>query len=305
MAVTQLNNTTNVKFIPTIIAQKALGRLPAYLNLAKTVSKDFEWSPTTVGQTIKIPKRAATVASAKTAGEEVTRQNPTATDVSVTLDQHWEHTITIDDVTRVLQNQNVQDGYADDGAIALAEKVEQKLAQLHTSITNTVTFDQSSATTMEDSFLLCRQRMIENKVPMMEAKYAYVTPKVMRKLLQIDRFTRADAYGKSGIIAEGALGRIGGIDVFESQMVESSGSPVTYHNLVYTRNSMVLAFRPLPIIPSGMGAQQTVVQNESIGLGLRVTSAYDPKLLEMQITLDILFGVALIDDRRIIELESN
>lgn len=299
-----LNNTTNAKFIPTIIAQKALGAFAGYMNLAKTVARDFDYTTASEGETIKVPKRGTITAKAKTAGSEVTPQNPTATDISVTLDQHYEVTILIDDVTKVLENQDTQLGYATDGAIALAEQVEGTIAALHPSVTNTVSFDATSATTQENSFLKVRERMALNKVPLLERKYAYLHPTVITKLLQIDRFTRADAYGKNGVIAEGALGRIGGIDVFESQLVKTSGSPVAYHNLVYTRDAFILASRPLPAVPEGYGAVSTVISDSDIGMGLRVVSSYDPKLQAMQITLDVLFGAALLDTRRVVELES-
>ena len=299
-----LTNTENAKFIPTIIAQKALGRFGSYMNLAKTVARDFEFTPATVGQTLNIPKRGTVQANAKVAGSDVTVQSPTATDVSVTLDQHWEATISIDDVTKVLQNQDTMDGYAEDMAIALAEKVESKLAALHTSLTNTVTFDTTSDETMENSFLKLRERLILNKVPKTERIYAYLHPTVVTKLLGVDKFSRADAYGKAGIIAEGALLRLAGIDIFESQLVESTGSPVAYHNLAYSKNAFVLAARPLPSVPAGFGAVSTVISDPDINLGLRVVSSYDANKLAMQITLDVLFGVALLDDRRVVELES-
>lgn len=299
-----MNDTTNAVFIPTIVAQLALGRFASYMNLAKTVSRDFDYTPATFGKTIQVPKRGTVTANSKSAGSNVTEQAPTGTNVSVTLDQHWEVTLMIDDVTKVLENQNTLMGYAEDAAIALAEKVESKLAQLHPSVTSTITFDATSATTQENSFLKVREKLVMNKVPKTERLYAYLHPTVITRLLQIDRFTRWDAYGKQGVIAEGALGRIGGIDVFESQMVETSGSPVAYHNLVYSRSALVLAGRPLPNIPAGYGAVSEVVVDPNINFGLRVTSSYDTKAQAMQVTLDVLFGVALIDDRRIVELES-
>lgn len=298
------NNTTHAKFIPTIIAQEALGRFAGYMNLAKTVRRDFELSPTRVGATISVPKRGSVSANTKAAGSAVTVQNPTATDVSVTLDQHYEVTFQIDDVTAVLQNQNTMMGYAQDAAIALAEQVETAIAKLHTTLTNTVTFDTSSATTQENSFLKARERLVLNKVSKLAPKYGYMHPSVITKLLQIDRFTRADAYGKNGVIAEGALGRIGGIDIFESQLVDYTGSPGAYHNLIYTKDAFVLASRPLPDVPQGYGAVSEVVQNEDIGMGLRVISSFDTDLLAMKMTLDVLFGVAILDDRCAVEFES-
>lgn len=300
-----LNNTTNAKFIPTIVAQTALGRFASYMNLAKTVARDFEFAPARFGQTINVPKRGTISANDKTAGSEYTLQNPTATDVSVTLDQHKEVTLLIDDVTAVLQNQDVLAGYAEDAAIALAEEVETAIANLHPSVTNTVTFDATSDTTKDTAMLNIRKFFVDQKVPKLEKKYLYADASVINELLEVDKFARADALGKSGVITEGALMNIYGVDIFESQNVQTSGSPVAYHNLAYTKNAFILASRPLPAVPNGHGAISTVVNNPDINLGLRVVSSYDTRLGGLRLTLDLLFGVAILDTRRVVEVESS
>ena len=299
-----LNNTTNVKFIPTIIAQKALGRFASYMNLARTVRRDFDLTTARVGQTIQTPIRGAVQANAKSQGSEVTKQNPTATNVEVTLDQHFEVTLAIDDVTKVLQNQDTLNGYAEDGAIALAEKVETYIASLHPNITNTVTFDASSTATKKSSLLALRKRFVDNKVNRLERKHLYLDPTVINELLEEDAFTQQQTIGSAKSLLEGSIMRLYGFDIFESQNVQTAGSPVSYHNLAYTPDAFVLAFRPLPQDGAALGVSQTVVQNPDIGLGLRVTMSYDADLLAMQITLDVLFGSSILDDRRVVELES-
>lgn len=299
-----LNNTTNAKFIPTIIAQKALGRFASYMNLARTVSRDFDWTPATVGATINIPKRGTLSANDKTAGSSYTLQNPTATDVSVTLNKHKEVTFVIDDVTKVLENQNTRDGYAEDAAIALAEEVETEIASLHSSLTNTITFDSTSDATKNSSMLGVRKFFVDQKVPKIEKKYGYFDGTVINELLEVDRYARADALGKAGVIESGALLNIYGIDIFESQVIQVSGSPVAYHNLVYTKNAFVLATRPLPAVPDGHGAVSTVVVDPDTNVGIRVVSSWDTDLGGLKLTLDLLFGVAVLDQRRVVELES-
>ncbi len=299
-----MNNTTNAKFIPTIIAQKALGRFSAYMNMAKTVARNFDYSPASVGQVLNIPKRGSLSANDKASGSAYTLQNPTATDVSVTLNKHKEVTFLIDDVTKVLQNQDVQAGYAEDAAIALAEAVETELAKLHTSITNTVTFDATSDATKNSSMLLLRKFFTDQKVPKLEKKYAYLDGTVINELLEVDRFARADALGKAGVIESGALMNIYGMDIFESQVVQVTGSPVAYHNFVYTKDAFILATRPLPEIPPGHGAVSTVVTDPDTNVGIRVVSSWDTDQGGLKLTLDLLFGVAVLDTRRVVELES-
>lgn len=299
-----LNNTTNAALIPTIIATKALQRFPSYLTLAKNVSRDSAWVTTSQGATIQIPKTGAVVANDKVAGNVFTKQNPTATNVSVTLDQHKEVTFAIDDVTKVLENQSSIDRYADDGAIALAEAVESSLARLHTGITNSVKWDRTSATTIDNCMLLIRKRFTDQKVPKNEQKYMYVDSTVYNDLLGTDKFSRYDARGTGEQITTGQVIKAYGMEISESQLIDYTGSPGAYHNLAYTKNAFVIATRPLPAAMVGSGAITSVINDESIQMSMRTIFHFDADLGAHVLTLDLLYGVALIDQRRVIEVES-
>jgi hypothetical protein len=299
-----LNNTTNAVFIPTIIAQKAIQRLPAYLNLAKTISRDSEWVTAQFGQVIQVPKTGAVVANDKVAGENFTKQNPTGTNVSVTLNQHKEVTITIDDVTKVLENQNTQDRYANDGAIALAEAVETTIAALHPTITNALTWSRSSATAIDNSMLAIRKYFTDQKVPKLEQRYLYVDSTIYNDLLGTDKYSRYDARGDGKTIEDAQVIRTYGLEIHESQLIPYTGSPGAYHNLAYTRDAFVLATRPLPRPAAGLGVQSSVINDETNSVSLRTLFSYNADLGAHQLTLDILYGVAVLDQRRVVEVES-
>lgn len=303
MAENVLNNTTNAAFIPTIVAQRALGRLKSYLNVAKRVSRDSDWTPASYGQIIKVPKRGAVSANDKSAGSVFTKQNPTATDVSVTLDKHKEVTFTIDDVTKVLENQNTIMGYGEDGAIALAEVIESALLDLHPSLTNTVTFDSTSATTIDASMLLIRKFFVDQKVPLTEPRHLVLGPTAYNNILATDKFSRYDARGTGEQITSGRVINAYGFEIFESQLIPASGSPVTNHQLAWARNGLVLASRPLPR-PEGFGGRYAVINDPDIGLSLRTLFWYNADLGAHQLTLDVLFGTAILDNRKVLEVES-
>lgn len=309
------DTTTNAAFIPTIIAQKALGRFASYMNLAKTVARDFDYTPAQIGQTIQVAKRGTLVANDKTSGNVFTLQNPTATNVSVTLNKHKEVTFALDDVAKVVQNQDTQEGYADDAAIALAESVEVAIAALYPSVSSVIDLITSSAATIDTSLLNVRKYFSNQKVPMLEQRYAYVDPSVINTLLNQDKYSRYDALGQfmggttqnsagGSPIQTGKLLRIYGIDIFESQNVQVSGSPVAFHNLVYTKNAFILASRPLADVPAGYGAVSSVINDPDINMGMRALMHYDADLGAFKLTLDMLFGVAVLDQRRTTLLES-
>jgi hypothetical protein len=299
-----IGNTENAVYIPTIIAQKTLQAFPSYLNLARTISRDSDWAVADMGETIQVPKTGAVTANDKVAGSNYTRQGPTGTNVEVTLDTHKEVTISLNDVTKVLQNQDTQQRYAEDAAIALADAVETSVASLHASVENTVTWDSSSATTIDTSMLAIRKFFTDQKVPKPEQRHMYVDSTVFNDLLSTDKFSRYDARGTGDQITTGQLIKAYGMDIWESQIIQTSGSPVAYHNLAYTKNGFILASRPLANPGPAMGVASSVINDPSIGLSLRTFFWYDADKGEWVLTLDLLYGVAILDQRRVVEVES-
>lgn len=298
-----MNNTTDANFIPTIISNKVLQRLSSYLNIAKNVSKDSDWQTANVGQVLQIPKTGAVVANDKVAGNNFTKQNPTATNVSVTLNKHKEVTFAIDDVTKVLDNQDTQARYGEDGAIAIAEAVETDLLALHPSLTNTVSWNRSSAATIDTSFLGIRKFFTDQKVPMLEEKYFVVDSTVYNDVLGQQKYTDIAWRGQNDGVEGGKLIRVYGLNLVESQLIPVTGSPVTYHNIAFTRNGLILASRPLPK-PEGFGGNYSVVNDPDIGISVRTLFWFNADLGAHQLTIDLLYGVAVLDTRRVVEIES-
>lgn len=299
-----LNDTTNAVFIPTIIAQKCLQRFSSYLSVAKTIARDSDYTTATVGKVISVPKTGSVSANDKVAGSNFTKQNPTGTNVNVTLDTHKEVTFTIDDVTKVLENQDTQMRYANDGAIALAEAVEAKIFALHPSISSTITWDRTSAATIDSSLLKIRKYFSDQKVPKVEQKYFAVDSTLMNDLLGIQKYTDQSWRGGNNTVADGQMVRTYGFEITENQMVPVTGSPVAYHNLAYARDAFVMASRPLPKPAAGTGVLSSVINDPTQSVALRTLFWYNADLGAHQLTLDLLFGVAILDQRRVVEVES-
>ena len=303
-----MDNTTNAELIPTIIAQKTLGKFGDYINLARTVARDFDFDSRQEGETINVVKRGNLTANSIAQGASVTKQTPTATKVAVTLDKHYEVTFTLNDVTKVLMDprSDALDGYAEDAVIALAEQVEDSLAGLYASITGTaVAFDETSTASKTASLLALRKHFVDQKVPKVETKFLYLSATSMNEILEEDKFTQMQSTGNSDTITEGALRKIYSFELFESQSVAEVS--LVHKNIAYTKNAMVLAMRPLPEVPAGHGAVSSIVNDPEAGIGVRVVSSFDTDKLVMQVTLDILFGVAVVDQRRVhlFELDLN
>ncbi len=93
-----------------------------------------------------------------------------------------------------------------------------------------------------------------------------------------------------GALANAWTGRFMGFDVFMDQKVTVATS--VCKNMLFHRNAMVLATRPLPPAPSGAGVVQKVLDED--GFGIRVTISYDHDYLGVKGTVDCLYGVAVL-----------
>lgn len=299
--------TTNVVAIPTVIAQEVIRLFPGYMNLAKFVSKDTDWTGSdfaTYGQTLDITKPGTLTVKTKTPGTPMVSQAPTADKVSVSLNQHKYIDVLEEDITKLLQKPDMQQAYARNMAIKLAEEVETYLFSLHPSITITDTFDATSATTIEASFLRLRSKFARNKVPQMMQKGAFLDTSIIDKLLTVEKYSRGDYIGNTEAVQLGAIRRIYNINIFESQLVPSTGSPVAYHNLALTPYGLVLVNRPMPLDGNGKGVKQVNMRDPNTGVTFRLTEGYSQGDLGSRFTIDVLYGAGICDTTQLYEVES-
>lgn len=284
--------TQGAEFIPEVVANKALGALEAELHLAKNVARDFEYTSQKEGDVIHVPVRGALTANQKVSGTKVTVQNPTATKVDVTLNQHWEVTFAVEDIVKTLATGEtvIQEGYIADGMIALSEEIEKALAELASDFTHTLGSRGTAVT--GDLVKQARADLTTRRAPRAD-RYLYITPENVNNIIEESVFVSTEKYGSSAVVQDGELGKIYGFRTMESIFPVEEGSPATTYNLAFQRNAMVLATRPLAK-PMAPGVKVGFVEQN--GIVIRVIYSYDAANLADQITLDTLFGVAIMRD---------
>lgn len=297
----QMGTTENAPWIPEVVANEAIGYLGSYLNLGATVTKDSELTGSVrVGQTVNVPKRGVVVAQQKTEDNDVVTQKIAGTEVPVTIDQHWYVRLGEEDFTASMQVDSVLPGYVQDSLIVLAEKIESNLAAHITEFDN---IDHGSSDNAIDNVQLVREAMVLNKIPQLARRYGYIHPTFVTELLSENAFVDPKIIPNNRALTEGAVGRVGGFDLFEGQLVPGEGSPSWYQNFFYTRAALVLATRPLRLPGQKFGVESAYVQSDA-GIGIRVQRLYDDKAMSMVGQLDVAFGTAVMDDRQGFVLES-
>lgn len=278
--------TSAQAFIPEIWAMRAFQVLRANMVLANLVTTDSDVGSFTVGDILHIPFPGTFTANAKAANTAVTLQVPTDTDVTVSLNKHFEVSFLIEDIARAMGNQSIMDRYIRNAVVPLAEQIENDLFALYASLTNSV----ASATLDDAQLRAARLQLNKQKVPLANRSIV-VAPEAETKLLGAANLATYFAYTQSGgIVREGQIGRAYGMDVFMSQLVPLS---TTLKNLAFTPDVFILAMRALPE-SNAPGVDQTVFQDPASRLTFRQTVSYSPNNLGLQITLDVLYGVGVL-----------
>lgn len=299
MAKDTINRSSIDSFIPEKVAYVALNKLSSYMNLGKTVYRDYESEVANEGDTIRVPKFGTLTANEMSQTGVVTLQNPADDEVSITLDNHWEVSFLIRDVAKAMSRPKVLEGYVKNGTIALAEKIETLLAGLYDEAAQTT----GSGSFDKDSLADARKILVDAKVPRLAPKYFYGDSTAYLALLKDAELTGASAFGSRSALVAGDVPQLFGFGIFESQNVVTTGSPATYHCLGYVEEAMALVMRPLPSPGDGLGVRSATVTDEESGLGMRVSYSWDKDHLGVQVTLDVLFGVGVLRPELLVDIQ--
>lgn len=295
-----ITSSVAAPFIPEIWANKALEVLRSAIVLAPRVTKSSEISGEfTVGNTLSIPYPGTFVANSKTEGSPVTLQTPTGSSVTVTLNKHKETSFIIEDFARALALPGAMDAYMQSALIPIVNQVEDDLFSTYSTFTGSV---GTAGTDLTAASLRAVSKKFTDNLVDAQNRYVAISTKDEASLLADTSLQSFFAFneGARGDISNGLIAQnIYGLKLLVSQRVPTTGAtPVATHNLAFNPGAIVLASRPLPQAPAGSGVQQTTVQDPASGLILRVTLGYDKSYLGLQVTIDMLYGIAVLRDAK-------
>lgn len=275
--------------IPTIVAAEALGYLKANTVLARLVNRDYSNEIATYGQTVTIPYGGALSVNDKAANTVVTLQTPNDAVYTLTLNKHKEVSFLIEDIAKAFARPDWFSRYMQDGMMVLAEQVDGDIAALYSGFSQSI---DATSGLGEDDFRNGRRLLNSAKAPITQ-RYAVLHEDAEYEALGIEKVVNRDYAETLGrMAADSFTGRFMGFDIFMDQKIATAGGEAK--NMFFQRDAIVMASRPLPAAPAGAGVVQRVMDED--GIGIRVTMSYSPDYLGVQLTLDILYGVAELRD---------
>jgi HK97 family phage major capsid protein len=289
------DNTSQANFIPELWSDEIIAAYKQQLVLANLVSK----MPMTgkKGDTIHVPKPSRGAVSAKAEGAAVTVQNPSVEEVIVLIDQHFEYSRFIEDITTTQALNSMRAFYTGDAGYSLARQVDTDLHNLGTGLGDSagkvaapVTADWvnsavlinsgsgltpfvaagGAGTAFDDTAFRDLVQLLDDADVPMDNRSFVVPPAMRNVMLGIDRYVSSDFSSSHGV-NNGLIGELYGINVYVTTAC--------------------------PVIETGVRAATLVHKDTYVHaeqMGVRAQTQYKQEFLADLFTSDTIYGTQVM-----------
>lgn len=293
-----VTNTTGAVYIPEVWSDEVTAAYKRNLVMANNVKRlSFKGKK---GDTVHIPNATRGAASAKSSLAQVTLQAGTETETTVSINQHFEYSRLIEDITEVQALSSLRRFYTDDAGYALAKQVDTALIQLgrgahggtagNTQYAGGIigstgaayTYGTSNAAAIADAGIRKAIQIMDDADVPMDGRVLVVPPTARNSMLGIARFTEQAFKGNGETLMNGQFGDIYGVKVFVSTNCDTAaGNSATDRvALMFHKDWSVLVEQ----------------------LGVRSQVQYMQEYLATLYTADTLYGVAELRDSSCVPL---
>lgn len=286
----------NTILTPEIIAREALMVLRNNAVMANLVHRDYSNEFVGgVGDTITIRKPATFVANEYNGSISV--QDATETAVPVVMDKHLDVSFAVTAKQMTLDIADFSKQFLIPAMQAFADKVDKYLIALESEATSR--HAHASGVIAPADMIAARKFLTENAAPLADRRFV-VGATAEADLLGNELFVSAEKVGDAGTaLREASLGKKFGMDVYVDQNIAKNGNYTP--SIAFHKNAMALVTRPLAL-PNG-AAKAAIVNYD--GFALRVVYGYDMNTKTDTISIDMLCGVKLLDDKLIAVVADN
>ena len=286
----------NTILTPDIIAREALMVLRNNAVMANLVHRDYsEDFVGAVGDTITVRKPATFVANEYNGSINV--QDATETAVPVVMNKHLDVSFAVTAKQMTMDIADFSKQLLVPAMQAFADKVDKLLIALESEATSRHAHTDGAIAPAD--LIAARKFLTENAAPLADRRFV-VGATAEADLLGNELFVSAEKIGDNGTaLREASLGRKFGMDCYVDQNIAKNGNYTP--SIAFHKNAMALVTRPLAL-PNG-AAKAAIVNYD--GFGLRVVYDYDMNTKTDTISIDMLCGVKLLDDKLIAVVADN
>jgi hypothetical protein len=286
----------NTLITPTMIARTALATLYNTTVLAPLVWRDYDPDFTgKQGDTVTVRKPATFTAEEFNSSTGITLQDATETSDTVVLNKIANVSFAVTDKELTLSIEDFAAQLLNPAAEAIVQKIDGDLAEALVDAAEgvggggTVTKGTGVAST---ALIEARKTLNRNKLPTND-RFTVLSPEAAAIALQDPLFVQADRSGSTDALREASIGRVFGMDSYESQVFGyGANDKGQADGVAFQRSAVILATRPLAT-PRGIAANQVAVESYK-GLTLRTIYAYNNTYKRDEVSIDLLYGTKAI-----------
>jgi hypothetical protein len=285
---------------PTVIARRAIATLYRDTVLSRLVHRDYEDEfARKIGDTITIPRPPTFVADEFDRVNGIRPQNATETGVPMVLDKFKDVSFAVSSEDMTLRIDRFQERFITPAVQAIIQQLELDLLALRADVPTYVGNKSGEEWNKPESLIAARRELSMRAVPLTD-RYAVVGSITAGEWLKNDLLKKADARGDTRGLREASLGdRLFSFDTYEHNGIlmpaQTSGNPASEVGIAFHRDAIALAIRPLAIPMGAEGRSAVAAYN---GLGIRVTYGYDMIHKVDLVSLDLLYGMKVIDPQK-------
>ncbi len=277
-------------FVPAVWSDEIVAAYKKNLVVANLMKKmNFKGKK---GDTVYFPAPVRGSAAAKVVETAVTMQQETGTQITVSIDKHYEYSRMIEDLAEVQALSSLRRFYTDDAGYALATRIDTDLLALTSKAqggSGTTAFNAAviggdgatayvaasdNETALTDAGIRKIIQTLDDQDVPMDGRFLVIPPVARNTLLGLARFTEQAFVGNGNAISSGNIGNIYGTSVYVSTNCPTASG----------------------------GARIAVMAHPEYGVlveqtGVRVQTQYKQEYLGTLLTADAIYGVGELRDK--------
>ena len=269
-----------------MIAKEALMILRKNAVMAGLVHRDYSKEFVAgVGDTITIRKPATFVVKDFVESTGITVQDATEDKKTVKMDKFYDvsFAVTSKDLTMSISDFSAQ--LLVPAMMAFRDKIDAEIIKVAETATHTVTHAEGLIAPAD---VISARKLLNDGATPLSMRSLVVGTQAEADLLSSELFVSAEKVGDTEGLKEASLGRKFGFDTYVDQNVGKK-------SLAFHKNALAFVTRPLAL---PQGNRESAIVNYD-GFGLRVVKDYDINKKKDIISIDMVCGVALLNDNMI------
>lgn len=291
---------------PSVIASSALATLYNTTVLLPLVNRDYEDDfKGKQGDTITVRTGATFEVDEFDRNNGINLQDPTEGSFPVVLDKLLDVSFPITSEELTLELDRFEERLLNPAMEAISQDIDgrlaEKLVDIAEAASQTATATGTGSGDRQKAWRTARRILSRAKLPLTQ-RYGVLSPEGTEAATADPLVLAANTSASTEALREGSVGRLSGIDNYESQVFGFGPNDKGQADGVVFHRSAVAAVTRVLEKPMGLAASQVAVRNYK-GIGLRVAYGYDMDKKQDIISVDTLFGTTTVRANGAVQLD--